>query len=628
MPRGPSRLLLAAVLVGGLFWVGRSALRVSPATPHVPVMITGKFADHGWYPGRSLDASADLRAWGSWCESDENTGAIAIGPFAAPARLRIAVGGYPNRPGNQLYVENAATKTRLPIEAGDVGEGWKIVDRALPPEWRGQPVTLHARDDAKQNAGWLAVTEPVRGGRGGGAGITCLVLAIALAGVVLFSRRSLRPADSTAAEIRPVRDHWVWLVGAVALLPLVWCARTFADVWWFGDEWDQLDLIARMGFWRWTVWPFGENVVPLFKAAWGGVALASGGSYWPMLLVVWLTHALNTALFGRVLRGAGFGWAGTGFACVTFALTVANAEILGWSIQWSNALAVLFLLLGLAWMQRHPPLAGTRGAWRDAVLALCVAASALTFVRGVLTGIVLAIGTFWPGTVAVPRAAQWRRAAACLVPALIVVGWIMATAPGNHRDLGHEGLWRKALEFAAWFWAAVPLHRLLEVQEWDAQATVLLGATKLVLVVGGLSAARGPMRQLLALLFLFDLGNAALLGVGRYQTGLTFANSSRYYYNALICTLPFVALACDRVVATIRIRMLRTMTATVLVVATGICVARTWPHEAEMFAQWRGRNTREVLLRDPHPPVAGAVPGIPFLRTDRAKELIAIYHLH
>ena len=35
-----------------------------------------------------------------------------------------------------------------------------------------------------------------------------------------------------------------------------------------------------------------------------------------------------------------------------------------------------------------------------------------------------------------------------------------------------------------------------------------------------------------------------------------------------------------------------------------------------------------ILLRDPAPPAEGAVPGIPFLSTARAKELIVAYHLH
>jgi hypothetical protein len=57
-------------------------------------------------------------------------------------------------------------------------------------------------------------------------------------------------------------------------------------------------------------------------------------------------------------------------------------------------------------------------------------------------------------------------------------------------------------------------------------------------------------------------------------------------------------------------------------------VTRGWPDVAGNFAAYRGRNTRELLLRNPNPPAEKAVPGIDFLPTKRAKELIEIYHLH
>ena len=637
------RLLLATVLGGLLYCGAHLALRVTPAQSGLRATIEGRFTEgSGWHPGEPFRTARPVRAWGSWCDADENTGALTLGPFPAPAKLRFGVSGYPAKPGNRLYVENFATKARLPLEVRDVGERWHIVERALPREWRGEPITVHAIDAAQQNAGWLAITEPVHGGRGTTAAMLLLALTVLVPGALLLWRRPvesragfsppLRAADATHTQggLKPalLERALSWLLGACALFPLLWCARSFRELWWFGDEWDQLDQIARIGFWRWTVLPFGENVVPLFKSAWGGMALASGGSYWPMLAVVWLTHALNTALFARLLRSAGFGWAGASLAAAVFGLSVANAEILGWSIQWSNALAVLFLLLGLEWLLRHPPRVGGGNARLNLVLALCAAASALTFVRGVLTGIVLACGALLAAGTGASRPTRMRTASCCIAPSLAVVVWIFLTAPGNHRELGGEGLWLKAAEFALWFWAAVPLHRVLEVGAWDLQNTLVLGTLKLVLVVGGIVGTRGTLRRLLVMLLLFDLGNAALLGIGRHQSGLPFANSSRYYYNALICTLPFAAFAVDRALVMLRARVPRIAVATVVVPAAALLVARTWPHEAEMFAQWRGRNTRQILLHDPNPPAEGAVPGIPFLATERAKELIALYHLH
>jgi hypothetical protein len=127
---------------------------------------------------------------------------------------------------------------------------------------------------------------------------------------------------------------------------------------------------------------------------------------------------------------------------------------------------------------------------------------------------------------------------------------------------------------------------------------------------------------------LFDLGNSLLLGFGRYQTGLPLANSSRYYYSSLVCVLPFVAWHLDDWLAAVRLPVVRNAIAAAVAIFIGWRVARGWPAEAELFAQHRGRATRQILLRDANPPPVGAVPGIPFLSTTRAKELIALYHLH
>ncbi len=439
------------------------------------------------------------------------------------------------------------------------------------------------------------------------------------------------PGQSHVDATPPARGErlWPWLLGSLALLPFVVCFRSFSEVWWFGDEWDQLDQIARAGFWRWTMQPFGENIVPLFKLAWGGLVHLGGGGYIPMLLVVWLTHALNTALLARVLRRADFGFAGISLACAVFALTIANSEILGWSIQWSNALSSLLLLVGLDWLLAHPtPSHGWH--WRThGLLALCAAASALTFVRGVLTGPVLAAGVLLLGHQATGHwFARWRGALLCLLPALAIAAWIYFFAPGNHHTLGQDGVVLRAVEFAVWFWAAVPLHRLAEIQPWDGTTILLLGVVKLTLILWALWRTRGAQRALLAMLLLCDLGNAALLGIGRHHTGLQFANSSRYYYTALLCTLPFVALVFDAAINRIRATLPRRLVAIALVACLAFVVARRWPAEAALYAEHRGGNTREVLLRAPQPPAEGAVPGIPFLPTARAKELIGIYNLH
>ena len=170
-------------------------------------------------------------------------------------------------------------------------------------------------------------------------------------------------------------------VGALALVPLLWCYASLRDLWWFGDDWDLLDQMKHAGIWRWTVQPFAENFVPLFKVLWGHLVFASHGSYFAMILALWLTHALNAALFARWLLRAGFGTAGAGLAAVIFAVSEANAETLAWSVQWSAVLSVTFFLLAAEGQATaNATAAAASRPWRTrAALFLLCAASALSF---------------------------------------------------------------------------------------------------------------------------------------------------------------------------------------------------------------------------------------------------------
>lgn len=429
------------------------------------------------------------------------------------------------------------------------------------------------------------------------------------------------PRDGAPAAPSPNERRLILLGGIVALLPFVWRLASFRELFWFGDEWDLLDQIARFGFWRWMWSVFAENFVPLFKLLWGGAALLGGGSYLVMLGLLWLTHAWNTVLLGRVLRTAGFPLFAVLFSQLVFGLTAANIETLGWTVQWSAVLAMTFLLSGLA----QP---GGPGGRQDAWLAACAAGSALSFSRGVLTGAVLALGALWPSArlrLALDRAAL-RRAALCLAPAVAVAALIAVFATGNHRQLGgHLG---QAAQYAAWYLALNPLHRLLAVDSWGPLTTSGLGALKLALVAWGLIRSTPRQRHLLVLLLAFDAGNAVLLGIGRYHTGLETAISSRYQYGALLATLPFAGLWLHALLSRIPLGGWR-QPALQGAVLTGVAGAMLlpWPQEAAGFAHERGTVTRNLLHHDPNPPALGAVPGIPFLATDRAKELQRRYGL-
>ena len=412
-----------------------------------------------------------------------------------------------------------------------------------------------------------------------------------------------------------------WIAAGLALLPGVVCARALGDLWWFGDDWDLLDQIQRIGFARWMLVPFAENFVPLFKVLWGGLVFAGGGDYRPLIAALWLTHALNAALLARVLLAAGFAPLPVAFATALFAVSSANIESLAWSVQWSALLATSFFLAAAGILPQP-----ASPAWRRRLLlAAFSAASALAFSRGVLTGLALAAATLvpWPAT-GRPWRERWGDAFASAAPALAVGATIFFAASGNHRALGgHLG---DAAAFALCHWSVAPLHRLLGAVTWHWPLILALGAVKLTIILGVLRTATPSQRRLLVLLLLLDLGNAALLGIGRHHTGLPAANSERYYYTSLLCFLPFLALAFERWLQPFG--RARHALAGVMLTLAIVLAARGWPAAAENFAQSRGRNTRELLLQRNDPPAEGAVPGIPFLPTRRARDLIEAYGLH
>lgn len=421
-----------------------------------------------------------------------------------------------------------------------------------------------------------------------------------------------------------------WLGGLAALAPVLIWHRQFGELFWFGDDLFLVDQMAAAGLWEWSGRVFSENFVPLFKILWGGAVLAFDGSYAAMLALLWLTHAANTVLLGRILARAGFpGLAVLGTQLV-FALTPANIETLGWSVQWSAVLATTFLLAGLAFLQRCA--AEPRGfSWSlHVALPLCACASACSFSRGVLTGPVLALGLLLPlaGDL---RARAWLArlpgVLLCLLPAVAVTLVIMGQSSGNHRAMA--GHWGDAAEFGLSYFLFNPGHYLLGGTSLHPAALLVLAAGKLAILAAALHRSRGNVRLLLLLLLAFDLGNAVLVGIGRYHTGFLAALSSRYQYSSLVATLPFAMLVLDQVVnRMVPVTRIRLWAATAsLVVLAALCL-RGWPGSLKEFTGWRGTELRQLLAAPATTDPAARVPTLDFMHVERAKALQRAYNLH
>jgi hypothetical protein len=431
----------------------------------------------------------------------------------------------------------------------------------------------------------------------------------------------------TAAEPKtPVRpagrsERWILLAAAVfALVPYLEYRGLFARLYWFGDDFDMIDQMDRMGFWRWTWLAYGENFVPLFKLLWGGSVLAFGGSYVAMITLVWMTHALNVALLGRLMRSCGLPWMAVFSAQLVLGLTPATIETLAWSVQWSSVMSVTFLLLALDCFFRAP-FGRAPIAW--------AAASALSFARGLLTGALLALASLLPGAAGRNERLSRRLgySLACLVPTVAVAVLISLLVPAA--DKPHmDGKWGGAAVYGAWYYCLNPAYYLLGVESWGSRTVVLLGVLKLALVAWTLHRSQGRARALFLVLLAFDLGYAVLLGIGRYHTGLHAANSSRYQYASILAVMPafgfLVSRLFERVPGPAGFRRLA-FAAVLAFAAASMC--RQWSVEIGHFASWRGTETRQLLLVDPAP-APFAVPGYPGFPTQRAKDLIEKYHLH
>ncbi len=431
----------------------------------------------------------------------------------------------------------------------------------------------------------------------------------------------MTPADiPPSARATPLRENLVLAAaGLVSLAPYLAHLGLFGRLFWFGDEFDLIDQIDRLGFWRWVWLAFAENFVPLFKVLWGGGVLAFGGSYAAMIGLVWLVHALNVALLGRLLRTCGLPWGAVLLAQAAFGLSPTNLETLAWSVQGSAVLSVTFMLLALDGFLRGP-FRGMTLAW--------AAASALSFSRGVLTGALLALGCAArsPDGSAGDRGRRMAQAAAYVAPAALVAAVIAGMAEGNHRHMaGHAG---EAAIFGLWYYCLNPFHGLLSVESFGWHTVAVLGLAKAALVAWCILRSRGSARLLFLLLVAFDLGNAALLGIGRYHTGLPATIGSRYQYASLLAVAPLAGFWFQGLVQRLPApAAARAALVSLALLALGGAMMAGWPGVLEPFTRWRGTDTRRILLADPAPG-PHSVPGIPAMEMERARALVARYALH
>jgi hypothetical protein len=431
--------------------------------------------------------------------------------------------------------------------------------------------------------------------------------------------------NANAADVRVNDERMCKMVSVVsalaALLPLVVFVASFKNLFWFGDDWDLTSDMARYGAVAWAFQPFAENFVPLFKLLWAVAIVVFGGSYFAMIVLIWITHAANVLLLGLLLGESAFGLAEILFVTLGFGLTWTNYESLAWATQWSQVLSVTFFLVAMLVAVRSQ-----RGAGIGRLLAVfcAVIASAVCFSRGLLSGFLLAIYALLldRSRFALPAVA----AAGTVVMLVLQFNMIHGAGGAASFEPEHAG---DIMLFGLYCFAADPLylfiaHRPFDIQ-YTAAAVAVLGICKTAVIAVALWKTRGAARSLLVTLLVTDVLNCLLLGVGRFHTGLPAAVASRYQYVALICFLPFAAAFLREALTALRfVSTTRAVAWGLLLAGWVYLVTLHWQPTIGSFADWRGTQLRAALSSVP----AGTRFGYALIDGPRARELAGRYHFH
>jgi len=451
----------------------------------------------------------------------------------------------------------------------------------------------------------------------------------------LISAARIDARDLILTELRlPAADErqlarWIPALGAIAAMaPFLVCFAEFRKLFWFGDEWDQLKEVQRIGVWHYLVATFAENFVPVFKGMWLFLIVAGRGSYLTLLAALWATHALNVLLLGTALRRMGVHAAGIAVALVWVGLPASNIETLGWTVQWSPVLSLTFFLLAVLQFIRIVEQQGRAGTsfW---LLAAASLGSSLSFSRGVLSGCAIALTCAVPiGIRTLPVRRRVLAAVAALLPALMTGIIIASSVQAAQQRVLRPALAGKALEFAAHFFLLNPLQAMWDLRPGNS-LLVLLGGIKLAIVGIALLAARGASRWLVWLSLVLDASNALLVGIGRFHTGVGAAVASRYQYAPLFCLAPPVAIVVQALFGALRrVRYLgraAAFAAPLVLAWFAWFVASPWRDQMRSWSGWRGTEVR-LLLQTKHD--ATLMPYVAGVSTAEANALREEFHLH
>jgi hypothetical protein len=399
---------------------------------------------------------------------------------------------------------------------------------------------------------------------------------------------------------------WHRAAALVSLLPLLVYWRNFQQLFFFHDDWELLNGYSTQTLPQWLAQPFlGEGILPLFKLFWITTVQWSGGGYIALIVLLWMTHFLIALLFGQILLRLGMPDGAAAFAVLMFGLSWTNIETLGWSMQWSAQLGLLFFFL--AWqivlnvLERPDERPVATGLY-----VLCVLASGLCSSRSITGGTVLAVFILLSGT----SRGHLRLGALSLLPAIALTLAMWLFVPHPHAQ------WWSAASYATHYFLLNPLYLLISFpgRAVGTRALLLFGTAKAAVLAWAIFRANRKSVPLLTVLA-FDLLNAVTLGYARSYIDVSTTISSRYQYISLLCFAPAAGVA---------FMSLRKEARVIVLAASLGLLGYPWRTHLPLWARLRGADIRMAIDQkadderfDPSSLSAG-----------RARELIRQYHLH
>jgi len=426
---------------------------------------------------------------------------------------------------------------------------------------------------------------------------------------------------STPGEQQTGDWRIAFATAVLCLTPILVFWSRFRSLYWFHDDWDMISEMQRMGLAAWTPRPFEGNFVPLFKSLWPAAILLAHGSYFGMVVLLWATHLCILFVFALLLRSFGFSWLAQTAAVLTLGMPWCNVETLGWATQWSSLLSTLFFLLACVLIAMN-----ARLFWPAAAAVIYSFASAFSFPRGVLAGILVGFLAIVSSDSAKHRT-RWLLSTAALSSATVIpVAVYRALSASNSFDFLQGGKIREIASYSIHYLLLNPLFHILPIPHKSVglKSMLIAGTVKAFTIGAALFLARSKQRRLLWMLLLFDFGTAALLGIGRYDHGLETVISYRYQYASLLCYAPFLGIVIARAAEWIPRPGLGCTAFAVFVLAWGLLLAYPWRRYSARWSEWRGMEARAALASSPEDKRFG----LPGITAGRARELIAIYHLH